>query len=163
MASLPKAIIKKYGISKKAWSVFRSSRKRSVQPMARKRFKTRTRTVVRTVRRGVKRTFSFGGGVVPKLIGGAAYGAVRAPISNATANLLPGVLGRYTDNVVMLGLSWGASQGKIPLVNKIPYSREMGTAGLYIESAMLGQELAQQFMGTGTMTSSSASTTGFGW
>jgi hypothetical protein len=34
---LPKAIIKKYGISKKAWSVFRGSRKRSVGSMVKGR------------------------------------------------------------------------------------------------------------------------------
>jgi len=140
MTGLPRSIIKKYGVSKKAWAVFRStkhSNKRRVVSMAKRR-----------KHRGVKSFFKrhkSGLGLTGVIVGGAAYGAARQYAAAALQPLtskLP--MGNYADNVVMGVLSWALAKGKIPLVNKIPMTREIGKAGLYIESAFLGQELLGQ-------------------
>ena len=138
---LPKSIIKKYGISKKAWAVFRGHKTttRRVIKLARKRHRTaRARGLFgrRTHKRGL------GGGITGTIIGGVVYGAGRTYVSNLVAPLtskLP--LGQYADNVAMGLVSWLLATGKIPLVNKIPMSREIGKAGLCIEAAFAGQEL----------------------
>jgi len=88
MAGLPRSIIKKYGVSKKAWSVFRSSRSRStkraprktqVNSMARRRRFSRARAYASSFRRGYRRrSNSFGGktgGMVDAALGGAIAGA----------------------------------------------------------------------------------------
>jgi hypothetical protein len=78
MAKLPKSIIKKYGINKKAWQVFRGQKssipkrssykknKTKVQPMARKRY-------FKKARKAFKKGFSLGN--VLKILAGAAIAA----------------------------------------------------------------------------------------
>lgn len=78
------------------------------------------------------------------IIGGMAYGGLREFASNKLAMLTKGTtlsfLGNYSDEVVMGTLSYFMAKGKIPLLNKVPYSREIGKAGLVIESARIGSD-----------------------
>jgi len=94
MAKLPKSIIKKYGITKKAWQVFRGQKaSRSRSP---KRSKTRYYTMAR--RRTSKRRsgnkgkiFGFSIGKVVSVIAGAAIAAVYevfvSPMIPISANI----------------------------------------------------------------------------
>lgn len=81
MAKLSKRLIKKYGISKRAWAEFRkekSGRKRS--PAKRTRAKTRAsrRRTVKKQKRSVKKTnFNFGGGLGKGIAAGAAVGIIN--------------------------------------------------------------------------------------
>lgn len=96
--------------------------------------RTRTRTVVKT-KRAKSRTVS----PMKKMIGGALYGAARGTVSTfitPVTSKLP--LGQFADEVGMLGLSYYAAKGKLGSQFK-----EIGTAGLYIESAVLGNALAR--------------------
>jgi len=95
MAKLPKRLIKKYGISKKAWSEFRkeqSGRKRrpAVKSRAKPRARTRSRSKPKT-KRSVKNTnFNFGGGLGKGIAVGVAAGVVNRfiPVNIAGADLI---------------------------------------------------------------------------
>lgn len=142
MTGLPKSIIKKYGITKKAWSVYRGkkTKSRSVVRVAKRR-KVR-RYKARGLFKRRRKSKGLGGGITGIVIGGVAYGAGRQYISNLIAPLtskLP--LGQYADNVAMGLVSWALATGKIPLIKKIPMSRDIGKAGLAIEAAFAGQDL----------------------
>jgi hypothetical protein len=79
-------------------------------------------------------------GDVSKVVGGAAYGAAREYLSNLmrpVSDKVP-VVGDYGDEVVLGAFSWMLMKGKIPLLKQLPISREIGKAGLYIESARVG-------------------------
>lgn len=79
------------------------------------------------------------------LIGAAAYGAGREWVSqkiSPVTSKLP-IAGEYADEIGMGLLSYFVAKGKVPLINKIPYSREIGRAGLTIEAARVGAGLAQ--------------------
>jgi len=99
MARLPKNIIAKYGISKKAWQVFRSTRGSK---------KTQTKTTKRTgatmarKHKGKSKGSNMNDMIVMPVVG-AAYGAIRQPV----ANMIPDFMGQYTDNAV-LGLGSAA-------------------------------------------------------
>lgn len=124
---LPKSIIKKYGISKKAWSVFRGEKKHSskgAKTMAKKRHSKR----------------SFGGksgGMAGVIIGGGVYGAGRTYLSNLVAPVtsqMPG--GVLADNLVLGAICWFAAK-KV----RNPTIRNVAKAGLAIEAALAGQDL----------------------
>lgn len=122
MASLPKSIIKKYGITKKAWSVFRGSKSpKRVTTMARKSRKTHSR----------KGNTS---GLLVTVGSAMAYGIMRNKLSQITATYLPSFAGTYTDELVLGGLGWYLSKkgGVIGAVGK---------AALIIESASVGNQL----------------------
>ena len=82
MAHLPKSLIKKYGISKKAWSVFRSGRSTAHRAVAHR--KVHSKRVVSMARRYGRRTrhrsSGFGGGlgswIMPLIVGGAVAAVV---------------------------------------------------------------------------------------
>jgi len=103
MTGLPSSIVKKYGMTKKAWSVFRSSssarRRVRGQGMARRRSNTAS-----TVRRRV-RSFAAGRSGPASLteIGfSGAYGYFRSDIVDFAAplvNMIPA--GDYSDNVAL--------------------------------------------------------------
>jgi len=83
------------------------------------------------------------------IVGGAVYGVGRsyaeqliAPLTN---NL--GMLGDYADEAVLGVTGYFMSKGKIPLINKVPYSKEIGKAMLVIESARVGSALGSQLIG----------------
>lgn len=117
----------------------------------RRRSKTKTRTVVRTVSRSAPKKMrrrsksSAFSGLTGVVVGGMAYGGLREYASNQLAALTKGTtlsfLGNYSDEVTMGFLSYLMMKGKIPLLNKIPMTREIGKAGLYIESARAGSQL----------------------
>lgn len=126
MAKLPKALIKKYGISKKAWAVFRGSRSS----------KTKRSTTM------VKKTSSRGkssNGLMSQVLGAVIYGAIRTPVATAArpiSDKLP--FGQLNDEVTMFGLAWVAKKffgSKVPLVGNIT------RAGMLIEAGQAGQSL----------------------
>jgi len=85
MVGLPKSIIKKYGISKKAWSVFRGRKGRKKSKSRTRRSKTTRRkkrnNPVRRVRRSVRRRRKRGGGksITRSLMKWVRVGALAAP------------------------------------------------------------------------------------
>jgi len=101
LAKLPRSIIKKYGISKKAWAVFRGSR--TTKKKTRSKTKTRFYSMARrrkykTHRKGAKSGFNMGG--IMKILGGAAIAAVyevfispMIPLSATIKNVVEFVLG----------------------------------------------------------------------
>lgn len=133
MGKLPKAIIKKYGISKKAWSVYRSERKsttRKVSKVARKK-KSRGK------RKGMNP-------LMGRMVGGVGYGLARGYLNQLAQPLTAklGVAGRFADELTMGLISYALATGKIPFLNKMPITREIGKAGLTIEAFSVGQELS---------------------
>lgn len=100
MAKLPKSIIRKYGITKKAWRVYRG-RKSTTKKVKKRGIKTMARRRKRTVRARSRRR-KYGGSV--KLIQPDAmiYGAGRGFLSGLVApltNMIPG--GFITDEIAM--------------------------------------------------------------
>jgi len=73
-------------------------------------------------------------------IGGFGYGAIRQPLNNI-AQMIPFVAGAFGDEVGLGVLSYLLARGKIPILNKLKVTRDIGRAGLAIESASLGQQL----------------------
>lgn len=123
----------------------------------RRRRKARRATTRRAVTRRAPRRRSRRGGsrkeVFGTVLGGMAYGAVRSKISNALApivtNRLTGVLGTYADEAVMGTLSY-------LVMKKVrnPTLKKIGFAGLAIESAMAGSQLASGLSNNSLGTSS---------
>ena len=104
------------------------------------------------------------GNLTGLLIGAAVYGAGREWVSNKIAPVTSKIpAGQYADEVGMGVLSYFVASGKIPLINKIPYAREIGKAGLTIEAARIGSGLANQYMPTSGTTSTTQSTSYGGW
>lgn len=86
------------------------------------------------------------------LLGAAAYGALRAPIAKAMdpiSSKLP-IVGSLADNIVMLG---ACMLGKKFVGNKVPMGQSIFKAGMLIEAAQIGQEIAsgQAFGNTGSV------------
>lgn len=145
MAGLPRAIIKKYGVSKKAWAVFRAGRKSQSRTaravggvyMAARRKKRSGRV------RGFARRAA--GSALAPAMGALIYGAGReialAKLDPLLAKLpLPGV--QYADELVMFGLSYALAKGKIPVLNKWAITRSVGRAGMIIEAYRVGASVA---------------------
>jgi hypothetical protein len=125
--------------------------------MARKRYnfqkRRRSSRSVSTRSRGSSRGRDFLGigRNVPKMIGGAVYGGVRARVSSFLSSKIPNFLGEFTDEAVMLAISLAVESNV-----KQPILREAGNAGIYIESARIGETLANK-MFSGSTSSSSTS------
>ena len=137
MASLPKSIIKRYGISKKAWSVYRSGRSTL------KRASTGGNVARR--KSSVRRRSSRGGlgGIGNILITGAVYGVARGLIPN-----------QYDTPLVRGGAGAAAMYLGRGMVH------DVGKLAVQVEVA----NLAGSFAGGMTSTlSSSATTPGFTW
>lgn len=129
MAKLPKSLIKKYGISKKAWSVFRgqsNSNKRRTKQMAKKRKSGRR--------------FSSGGmKPVSILLGSGIYGAMRAKISNALMPITSKVpLGNISDESVLFLLGYFANRN---LRDKTLKSVAQGA--MFVEAARIGEAVVE--------------------
>lgn len=89
---------------------------------------------------------------------GALYGAGREWMSDKLAPITSKVpAGQYADEVVMGTIGYFLMKGKIPMLNKIPLSREFGRAALIIESARVGAGVTN-----GMLTSSSVTATSSG-
>lgn len=91
MAGLPKRIIAKYGVTKKAWQVFRGTK-------SSKKTTKRGTTMARKRKHGFKG--KKGGSLTPMelAIGSAVYGYARTPIANMVPDI-PNV--PYSDNVLL--------------------------------------------------------------
>ena len=131
---LPKSIIKKYGITKKAWAVFKGKKTttRRVNKVAKRR-RTRTRTRSFFKRRSSR---SKGLNLGTIILGGAIYGAGRQYLSKAISPLTSKIpMGNVADNIGLGVVSYfAATKGKGII-------KDIGKAGLTIEAAMGGQDL----------------------
>jgi len=92
---------------------------------------------------------SFMSSAVGTLLAGAIYGAARtkleAPMANAISKIpYVGTMipADKLDNVGFGLFSYLMSKGKIPFINKIDGSRQLGKAGLVAEGVLLGAEFA---------------------
>jgi len=105
MAGLPKSIIKKYGISKKAWAVYRGAKSRVRKAVKRKAYKPRksNRSVVRHMAKRRKRSRSrsflsfttvFKFLKIGALVAPAAYAWLAT--SGSPQDKLTQVMARYT-------------------------------------------------------------------
>lgn len=131
MTGLPKSIIKKYGVTKKAWSVFRGRKgqKRGVTNMA----------------KGKKHSGRKNGGMMSAMFGAALYGAARQYLSDKLAPLTSKIpLGGISDEVGLIGLAW---LGKKFLGNRIPVVSSVAKAGMLIEAARIGEAVATGQLG----------------
>ena len=100
------------------------------------------------------------GGLMPSVLGGAIYGLARAPVANAIAPLtskIP-IPSQYSDNLGMAVLAYFAMKKGTGLV------RDVGKAGLVIESALLAQDVAGGAIGGGMTQSAQTNSQGaWGW
>lgn len=149
MAKLPKSLIKKYGISKKAWSVFRGQ----------KTNKTKNKVVnVAKKKGGFRKSATEAGKGLGMVLAGMAYGASREWVSQKIEPLTSKLPGGYlADNVVLGATGYLLYKGKIPFLNKYAVTREVGKAMVYVESALAGVDIKQKAM-TGGMTATAPNT-----
>lgn len=120
---LPKNLIKKYGISKKAWSVFRGQKKTGSIKMARHRrgFKRHSRS---------RSSGGRWGGLLP-ILGGAIYGVARPYLNQAAQPLMAKMpFGEYNNEILM-----GGSATVIKMLVKNPTVRAFMTPIQIIEAA----------------------------
>ncbi len=144
MMKLPKSIISKYGITKKAWSVFRH----------RKTTKTRSVNTMPRHRRRFGHRSSGGVNPMNMVLASALYGAIRQPIGNMIQGVVPsGTLSGYADEAI-LGVTgyFLAKKGK-------GFMKALGMSALVVESASVGHQVTAGYLGTSTMNTSSAT----GW
>ena len=79
------------------------------------------------------------------MLGAGVYGGVRANISDRLSPITSRIpAGELADEVGMGVLNYLLAKGKIPMINKIKISRDIGKAGLMIESARVGSFIAQR-------------------
>jgi len=144
MAKLPKRLIKKYGISKKAWSVFKAEKRSTTSKPKLKRGKTMTKKRRAAPRRKARKTstgFKLPSGTT-SMIAAVGYGFLRDKVSDALARTelikkLP--ITNFTDEGVMLALNFGARKlglGKMKGVNSLL------TAQKTIELARVGETIS---------------------
>ena len=124
MAKLPKALIKKYGISKKAWTVFRSQGSRA----KRKVFKPKVQSRVMAKKRfaGLKkyakrhpRVAGFGNELI-----GVGVAAVAKPYVESLANsYIPSVMGAKPSSIAYAGAGFFLKKrgGMVGSVGKAMY------------------------------------------
>ena len=147
MARLPKSIIKKYGISKKAWAVYRGHKTRK-----------KTRKNLYSVKRGIKQTMArrkrktyrkTTSGLKPTqvLIGGGLYGAVRRYVDGWVKPITSKIpLGSIADEAVLFSVAY--------LLNKKMKDKTIKSvtmAGMAVEAARMGEAFSD---GTAFRTSS---------
>lgn len=154
---LPKEIIKKYGITKKAWSVFRAGKSGASKTMAKTR---KAKTSFRSKARSYSRKVSSS--PLTPALGALLYGAGRQYTLGKLDPLLakiPLAGFQYVDELAMFGLSYALAKGKIPFVSKFPITRSIGRAGMIIEAYRVGASLAQNGFFSFSLMSSSATST----
>lgn len=96
--------------------------------------------------------------MITAVVGGMIYGAGREYVSDKLAPLTARVpAGALADEVVMGAASYFLAKGKIPFLNKIKVTRDIGRAGLMIEAARTGAYLADTFTGGKATTTSTNS------
>lgn len=130
MVKLTKALIKKYGITRKAWNIAKSkSGKRGKKTkMAKKKSFKRSKSA------------SFMGINVKRALASAVYGGMRAKVSN--------YLKPYTDKIPLGNISDEAGMIATSILvkkfigRKIPFANELTKAALDIEFARIGEAVA---------------------
>ena len=118
--------------------------------------KQRTRRTIRALpkRRSFKRSVSRAtSNPLMKALYGGVYGVARGYVSGYVTELTSKFLGKSSeliDNVAMGTVSYFLAKSK----NKT--MREIGTAGLYIEGALAGNDVTAMLKGNKTTTSTSS-------
>ena len=142
---LPKSIIKKHGISKKAWRIFKASKSKT-KSIIKSRTKTKIARVSNVARKRARRSKKSTGFKLPSgtssIIGAVAYGLVRETLSDKLAQTsivqqLP--VTQFTDEGVMLAANWGLRKlglGKMPIIGSVLRAQKT------IELARVGQTIA---------------------
>jgi len=163
MAGLPRRFAK-MGFTK-GWKAYkaskstRSSAHRQVNSMARRSF-SRARAAFRATKRYARRGTATGAGQLVQ-IDAMAYGALRAPLSNATSSLLGGVLGGLPgaigDEVTVGLVDWLIAKNTSGIV------RNIALKGLAVENARIGESLSQGFFNKVAPSSAVASNAVNGW
>ena len=140
---LPKSIISKYGISKKAWQIFKSRASSTRKTKNLKGGKMRRRRSRRVGYRGrARRRYGAGLGTTAIVLGGGVYGALRRYISGAIAPITSKIpLGALADNVGMGIVSYLAYKKGSGIV------KNAGMIGLGIEAAMAADDLMKGGLG----------------
>lgn len=135
----------------------------------RKRRSTRRAVSFRSAKKRTRRSSAagFGRGKLLAVVAGAAlYGAGREWMSNKLQPLTSKIpAGDLADEVGMGLLSYAVATNKVPFVNRIPMAKEIGMAGLTIESARVGAYLGAKYLPgatQNTVTNTQATTFG-GW
>jgi hypothetical protein len=105
------------------------------------------RAFYRAKRKGRRsKSSNIGGGIMSQLIGGAIYGAVKAPLDNyvtsKVSNVISPMVGQYADNVASIGVLMG-----IKKFFKNKYAQQAANTGLAIEGAKIGVQLSSGLMG----------------
>jgi len=136
---LPKNIIKKYGISKKAWSIYRARKGKTRTASAGGKVARRRKTTSKSrTRRVMSNQFT-------PAVGAFLYGAIReatlAKVMDPILSRVPLPGTQYTDEIAMFAGSWALSKGKIPFLNKLKITRSIGRAGMIIEASRVGQQM----------------------
>lgn len=139
MVKLTKAIIKKHGITKKAWRVARQGTKKKSKSSSKPKAKAKIRRTNKVAnKKSESKGFKLPSGV-GAIIGPLIYGWSRERLSLALSQTrlvqrLP--ITDFTDEGVMLAVNWGARKmgaGKIPILNNVLRAQKS------IEWARIGQ------------------------
>lgn len=126
MAKLPKSIIKKYGISKKAWSVFRGHKSKS------KRRNTMGK------RKSYRRSGGSSGLNLTSLLIAGVYGAARPTLKNAASSLTARMpFGNYNENVAL-----GGAALVLPMFIKNKMVKQVAQVVQVYEAASAGSKIA---------------------
>ena len=138
IARLPKSIIKKYGITKKAWRVYRGQKATKRKPVRRKT-RTKTKTRVKYVARRRKKTYRKSrSSLSPKdaVLYGLGYGAVREPINQMVKKFTGNMALNVGDEVVLGALYYFGAKGNWFGM------RKLWTTGLAVEAHNLGRSMS---------------------
>lgn len=156
MAKLPKSLIKKYGISKKAWQVYKNrnkKKKKRKSPTIKSRSRKRTTKKMAKKKRTYRRKSR---GLKPSqiLIGGGIYGALRSYLDGAIKPLTSKIpLGTITDEAALFTLGYFAHK---KFRDKTIKSAAM--AAMSVEAARMG-EAFRDGSAFGAVSSNGAGTT----
>jgi hypothetical protein len=148
MAKLPKSLIKKYGISKKAWSVFRGQKK-----------STHSGGMSNMAKKGHKNKSMFGLGTGSMIQPDAmVYGAARQFVANLirpVTNMIPA--GQYAEPVALGLVDWFVAK------NTSGFISDAAKKGLVVENAMIGSNLVGGFGGSSGSSSIASYNSGFSY
>jgi len=149
MAGLPKKFAK-LGF-KKGWKAFKMSKSRTTSTKVKRTMAKRAK--IRTY--GKRNTMS---GDVALIAGSMIYGAGREFLSQKLEPLTKNIpAGDFADELTLGTLSYFMAKGKIPVLNKVKITREIGRAGLTIEAARVGAYLGSKFIPMTTSTANAPS------
>jgi len=156
---LSKAIIKKYGITKKAWAVARKGVHKVRTAMRRSKSKRKTHFRSAKVNNVARKRRSFGRsssqGLSPEKLAayGFAYGVVREPLSRAVSGVAGNLIGGVGDEVALGVLGYLAAKKGSGIV------RDAGKAMLTVEAHNLGRQVSAgglNILGMGSSTTAAS-------